>query len=565
MNTMNGFTRMRILAALVLVLASIAVVLAPSAALAQGSDGIPILLGEYVQGDFAEGEARAYAVYVPESGAYMITSDDEEAAAAFSVVVSAAGDTIFEGALLNATELSLAEGIHLVEVTANADSTLGMFVLGMIGTMSDSDRTPGRLYPGSLYMEERVSESRYATLSIPNVGYPQQVLLYIDAVEEDVFSLSAEGDDIGYRYAYSNDQDLLGFWTEGGDYLITVDPWERRSDFSLIVFLSGAPALLPLDEALDGNLVAGNDTIVYELDLDTFYDSVQVKLEGGDEENPLYITVVDSLYSTVQQFYSEQDDDAQIVNMESVLPGTYYVAVSRYGVEDEAPFTLYAEGVEGEPLGQLENEETVEGEIAADATVYYQFEVTQPGALVDVVLASEVEEADFDLAVGLNLQNLPWSSASLGVNEQVSFMAPAAGTYFVQVTSYSGEGPFELTATEGDLATELVTGEVTEGSVDDDARVVYRLIVDEPGQILSVLLVGGDESDLDLSVNLYGETGDIVNGLSSASLGSSEIVAQADAQTGMYEVTVRAYGDGDDFRILARLESAEDLLEIESE
>ena len=81
MNTMNGFTRMRILAALVLVLASIAVVLAPSAALAQGSDGIPILLGEYVQGDFAEGEARAYAVYVPESGAYMITSDDEEAAA----------------------------------------------------------------------------------------------------------------------------------------------------------------------------------------------------------------------------------------------------------------------------------------------------------------------------------------------------------------------------------------------------------------------------------------------------------------------------------------------------
>jgi hypothetical protein len=292
---------------------------------------------------------------------------------------------------------------------------------------------------------------------------------------------------------------------------------------------------------------------------------VIVEVEGGDEDNPLYFTVVDSLYSTVQQFYSEEDDGVQIVNMEGVLPGTYYVVVNRYSTEDDVPFTLYVEGTEGEPLALLEDGETTEGEIAESESTYYQFEVAQAGALIDVSLTSELEEGDFDLSVGLNLQNLPWSSASLGVNEHVSFMAPVAGLYFVKVYSYSGDGAYELTASAGDLAPELINGEVTEGSVDDDSRTVYRLVVDEPGQILTVLLVGGDESDLDLNVNLYSETGDIVNGLSSASLGSAEIVAQAAAQSGIYEVTVRSYGQGDDFRILSQLESPDVLLDIESE
>jgi hypothetical protein len=567
MNTMRGSlqARMRILAVVVLALASFAVLLKPTALFAQEPDEQEILLGEYVQAEMAEGDVASYAFYVPESGLYMITSDDEVAAEAFTVVVYDAENVIFEGALLDAIELELSEGLNFVEVTATEDSTLGMFVLGMIGSMSDSDRTPGRLYPGSLYMEERVSESRYATLSIPDVGYPQQVLLYIEAVDGDVFTISAEGDDIGYRYAYSDETNLLGFWTEGGEYLIIVEPWDRRSDFSVIVFLSGAPAALSLDESIEGNLVAGNDTIVYELNLDTFYQSVTVELEGGDSDNSLYMGVVDSLYSTVQEFYSVQDGDVQIINIEGILPGTYYVVVSRYTVEGEVPFALYVEGVEGEPLAQLESGETVEGELTSGGSVYYQFDVSEAGTLVEVSLTSEVEGADFDLGVGLNLQNLPWSSASLGADEQISFMAPVAGTYYVQVTSYDGEGPFEVTAIIGDLVTELVPGEVAEGSVTDDSRTVYRLVVDEPGLILSVLLVGGDESDLDLLVNLYGERGDVINGLSSANLGSAEIVAQAGVQPGIYEVSVRAYGPGDDFRLLARLESAEELLEVGSE
>src|SRR5690606_29134026 len=111
---------------------------------------------------------------------------------------------------------------------------------------------------------------------------------------------------------------------------------------------------------------------------------------------------------------------------------------------------------------------------------------------------------------------------------------------------------------------ELVPGEVLEGSVDHNGSTVYRLVVDKPGQVLWVLLVGSAGTDLDLAVTLYSDTGEWLNSMSSSSLGSAEIVSQAAAQVGVYEVKVSAYGAGDDFRLLARLDSPEAILEAAS-
>jgi hypothetical protein len=558
----------RILLALIFVLSPLSAQAAGQASISaqQDSDYKPILLGEYVQREMLADEVAGYAIFVPESGLYMVTPDDEVAAESFDIVIyDEADEIVFEGMLLDAVELELESGAYILEITAAYDDLLSFFFLGMIGTMSDSDREPGNLYPGSLYIEERINEERYATLSIPALGYPIQVLIYTSGGEEDVFSVSAEGDDIGYRYTYTSDSDLLSFWSEGGDYLITVQPQERRSELSLVIFISGQPKALSFDEPLEASLVVGNDMLIYELVLDTFYDEVTVELEGTSEEGDLQLMVVDSLYSAEQSYYSYEDDGVQLVEMENLFPGVYYVMVSRYSIEDESGYILTAGGEEGEPLTRLESGEAAAGEIVSGQQIYYEFEVSQPGAMITVDLSSDVEEADFDLAVGLSLQSLPWSSATSGPNERVTFMAPAAGLYYVEVNSYSGEGAYELTAEEGDLALEVFTGEVTEGSVEDDGTVSYRLAIDEPGQILTVLLVGSGETDLDLYVTLYGVDGESLSGLSSTTFGSTEIVAQAGASAGVYEVSIRAYGAGDDFRLLARVEDAEELLSVESE
>ncbi len=190
------------------------------------------------------------------------------------------------------------------------------------------------------------------------------------------------------------------------------------------------------------------------------------------------------------------------------------------------------------PLPQLVSGETLEGELSgAPLEKYYQLEVSQPGALVNVTLASDAE-ADFDLAVGLDPATSIWSSAGLEANESLDFMAPVAGTYFVHVYSHEGEGEFTLSAQEGDLAPELPVDELTWGTVPAEGVQVYRMEVTEPDQLLTVILVGSPDQDLDLDVSLINEAGESVHGMHGASLDSAEIVAQAGAQAGLYEVRV---------------------------
>jgi hypothetical protein len=519
-----------------------------------------LLLGQYVSQELVAGEVAGYAIYLPESGTYLVTAVSEIPETLFLTVYDEEDEIVFDGLFMDVDELELNAGVYILEVEAEEDLLLEFVMIGIIGGMSASEREPGRLYPGSFYAEDRVSEERYATFTIPALGYPQQVLLYLETGEGDDTSLSVEGEDIGYDYIYSEDTNLLTFWSEGGDYLVTVEPWQRRSEFTLIIFTSGQPRQLSLGEELEGGFVEYADKMVYTLDLDTFYTEVVIELEGGDEESPLQLQVVDRLYNTIEYFYSEEEEDGvQTVRMTDVFPGAYYVVIDRWYSESVQEYFLSTTGEAGAPLALLESGELAEGELVSGESTYYQFEVSQAGALVTVDLAFDADEVDLDLAVAIAPRNPLWSSASSSSNEQIIFMAPHTGIYYIQVYSYSGEGAYELVIEEGDQAPELFSGEVAEGSVDDDSRTLYLLEVDRPGQFLTVLLVGGDGSDLDLAVNLINQDGQLVNSLTSANPGSAEIVSQAVAPQGLYEVVVRAYGPGDDFKILVRLEDPADL------
>jgi hypothetical protein len=175
--------------------------------------------------------------------------------------------------------------------------------------------------------------------------------------------------------------------------------------------------------------------------------------------------------------------------------------------------------------------------------------------LVNVSLTSDADDADMDLSVGLDPASSTWSRASLESNEVVDFMAPVAGTYFVRVYSHSGEGAFSISAEEGDLAPELPIGELTWDTVTAESVRVYRMEAPESGQILTVILVGSPGQDLDLSVSLSNEAGENVHSLSSSGLDSVEMVAQSDAQAGLYEVRVNGSYVSDDanYVIEARL------------
>ncbi len=524
-------------------------------------DATPILLGEYVQQVASKDDLFTFSVYLPEEGDYVISPDDAEAAKAFSASISDdQGQSVYDGALAMEA-VTLAAGNYTIVVTALEDGNLSFFVLGNIGGMSSSERSPGKLYPGSIYYEADVSDTRYATLTIPDSSYPQEVLLYIEAGKDDTFYVSVDGDDYAYRDVNGDKSEMLRFYSEGGQFTITVTPSDRRSEFTAIVFLAGAPVKLELGGELDATLSADTDTQIFQMHIDDVYDDVQVTLTPAEGTTAsLSIVVVDHYQNGT--FYVSGDtqaDDSIVASTDALLPGDYYVVVTSYdGVE--ANYLLSAEGTPGAPMVPLSIGEPAEGTLDDGGIQYYRLDGVAAGTFLRITLASDATDSDFDLNVGMAQPLEQWTSASTGANEEVILIAPNDGRYYVKVSSYSGDGDYTLDVEEITGVGLISTNKIVPETVVDDGYVVFGFEIEEPGQLLSVLLASDEASDLDLSVVHFGANGERIHDLTSAFVGSSEIVSQAAADPGIYEARVRAYGQGGSFALLVRVEDPASLL-----
>jgi len=404
----------------------------------------PILLGEYVFLEMAADDSAAFVIEIDENGTYLLTTSEANEAEKFDIVVTdSQGDEVL-AAQFAETELTLDDGEYTIEVTANEAGLLSLVVVGEFGDMSDEYDNPGELYNGGAYSEEAVDSVRYATLTIPDLESPQEVLVYIAAGETGGFSAYLSGAD-AYASIDTVDSNLLRFWTQGGEYTLEITPTGDATNLQVIPFLSGPVSTLALGEELAGAL--------------------------SDEKD----------------------------------------------------------------------------------TAAYQFEVSQAGALVTVAMTSAVEESDFELSVGTQPAASTWTSYRSGSEEEIQFVAPMAGIYYVVVSSSSGSGEFALLVEEGDLAPELALDDLTWGSVEAESAVVYRLQIDKADQMLAIILVGAADVDLDLTITSSDLEGNSAHYLSSINSGSAEIASQALAQPGLYEVKVNAPYDSSNFFILTRL------------
>ena len=525
--------------------------MAQAAPHAQDGEAQSIYLGEYVLRQMTNGDTATYEVEIQEQANYMVTPVNADEAVAFDLVITDAdGNEVFND-VFEAPEAELAPGVVTFEFTAADDAVLEFVVLGEIGSMTSDPDQPGKLPSGGIYSNERTNNAQYGLLSVPETTYPQQVLIYAEPGEGDSFTITADGDDIGSVSMSTDDNDLLQFWTHGGDYLITAEPTERRSALTLIPFLSGQPQALTLDEPLEDSIAAGNSEAVYELVLDSSFDNLAIDVES--DADYINVSLVDRLYSGN---YFETSSGETSLAVEGVQPGVYYVIVETDPAEEDVPITVTASGAAGAPIEGLSSGDAMLGEFAeGDQSINYTFDVSQPGALVTVKLTSDEEDTDFDLAVGLQPGSSTWSSYVIGSNDALSFVAPAAGTYYVSVVSNDGVGNFAVTAEEGDLAPEVNLDGLTWGEVAPDAPAVYRLVVDEPGAFLTVALIGPAGVDVDVSVSSYNEAGESQASVSGWTSGDAEIVSTPLQSPGIYAIVVSAdYSDGGEFALLARLE-----------
>jgi hypothetical protein len=510
-----------------------------SSSLSEAPTGTPLLLGEYAFVDMANGDSVSYSVVIPESGSYLITAVDDDAAADFDLVVTnEAGDELFNDVFAT-TDLDLETGTITLNFSAAADNQLSFVVVGQIGGMSEDENQPGKLVPGSVYLNDEVSDTLYATLSVPPTDYPRQVLIAIQGGDGDTFYAYAQGQN-EYGSTSTDTDDILRFWTHGGDIELQVQAYERRSELSLIVFVTGEPAPLTFDEPLEGTLPAKATEVVYEVQLDANYTDLELSV---DSDESLGVTLLDNYYDYDIYFSSYGEDS---VDIDALYPGVYYVLVqASEAPTEDVSFTLNITGDAGRPTAALEDGSPVVDEFEdGESSINYSFDVATPGSIVTVSLTGDDEDVDFDLTAGLRPGGTNWSSYSSGSDETLTFLAPIAGTYYASVVSNDNTGAYTIKYEEGDPAPTLETNITRYDQIDGRTQKLYLLPVNQGGQLLSVILVGPENADLDLSVSGYNSQGDNILSLSGYSSGSAEAVSYLLPEAGLYQVSVSSsYSD----------------------
>jgi hypothetical protein len=514
---------------------------------------VTLYLGEYVVENLANGEVIEFEISVPEDATYEFRTVDEDEAVAFDLVITDnAGNELFND-IFGSIQLDLPPGDVTLRFEAVDNARLEFAVLGNIGDMTDDIDQPGILPPGGIYTNDDASDPLYATVSVPETPYPQQVIIFVQPGEDDSFYISADGDDIGYVDIESDESNLLRFWTHGGEVLITAEPYERRSEITLIPFLGGPPALLTLDEPFDGAFPAGETVAIYGLNLEAPFDELTIDVDTAAEE--IEITLLDRLYDGD---YVDSSFGETTLTVSDISPGVYYVIVETFDpAEENIPVGLLVTGAAGKPLVPLESGVAVAGFFEpGDQDATYFLDIEEPGALVSVALSSDVEDSDFDLEAGFKLDEVIWSTWTIGSDDKMSFVAPFAGRYYIRVLSNSGDGDFALIAENQGLAPAVNINGLTWGSVESGGQAVYRLEAAEAGSLLTIALVAQEDTDLDLRVAGYDEDGYTLAYASSYSLGPSEIIGTVIEESGIYEVEINAeFSDGGNFVVLTRLEN----------
>jgi hypothetical protein len=473
-------------------------------------------------------------IVIPESGEYLITAVDDDAAQDFDLVVTdAAGNEVYNDVFAT-TGVQLETGTATLAFTAVADNELGFVVLGQVGGMTSDENQPGKLVPGTVYINDEVSDTLYATVSIPPSVYPREVLLAFQPGEDDMFYAYLEGENVyNYMDTDSSEMDILRFWTHGGDYNLEIDAYERRSELALVVFVTGEPSTISINEPFEDEVTAGAKERVYELALDANYTDVELTIEADET---LGITLLDNYYDYDTYYSSYMEDELDI---DSLYPGVYYVVVAAEDYTEESiPFTLEITGDAGRPTAALEDGVAFEDEFDNEESINYSFEIVNPGAMVTIEMVGDDEDVDFDLSAGLQPGGSTWSSYTYGPEETLTFLAPVAGTYYISVLSNDQDGSFTITADEGDAAPTLETTGVFYDNVEGYSQNLYLLPVTEAGQLISVILVGPEDTDLDLTVKGYNSSGDNILSLSGYSSGSAEAVSYLLPEAGLYEVGV---------------------------
>ncbi len=436
-----------------------------AAALAQDGPR-PLLLGEFAQASLDEGQSMEFSLAVPIDGTYTVVYMGEGDPADFDLVIAAAdGSELYRDAMQGEILIDLNAEEYVLTFTAQAKAELA-FVVGIeAGSMEEDSDEPGELFNGAVFVTSDVGNPLYATLTIEESAYPQQVSLLVQGGDDDVYSVEVYSEDLDYWSTSTDQAEIVQFTTRGGTYDVTVTPTEGGSELQVSVFLSGPAPVLELGVETRGELVQASDSDIYQFEVSEAGASVTIQA-GAEEEADLSVAAGTQPDSEMWYEYSA-GDEAAVLQFIAPQAGTYYVRLTTSS--EGAAYSVLVE--QGEVASALELDTAVSGSVGAGEQAGYLLEVTEPEQFVIVVLAGPADE-DLDLTLAQYVegeQTASDSSYASGSREVAALFAAEPGVYIVTVdASYADDSDFTILASTGAL-TDLIGGEGTAPAEEEPA------------------------------------------------------------------------------------------------
>ncbi len=498
---------------------------------------LPMQPGDIHAVQMLAGDEAVYKLDVEQVGRYRLTTGLLPVAQQVQVTISAAGgDPLFANPF-TPIDLTLRPGTYEFTFAALDDATFDFAVVRHHGTYSVNPAVVRHVDPGQHLPSQSLDvPNLHAQLRIPEQTGPTEWILRLEDGPAAPFQLRLQGADLDLSEEVRTEA-TLSFWSAGGLYDMVLERSEGGIAPSFTLLQPSATELTPLylNSVAEGTLAPNRKTQHFRLTLD---DGVVANLAldsdfGGD----LDLSVQPLSEPTRQVARSATPLSTEHIGELLLTPDSYLVTVTRtagqgparfrleLGVEPVQTFFSHAGGQQSASQGE------------DDPLNLHGFHVPAAGQQVTLELKSPAIVAAHGLVFGRQRQVRDNMLAS-----PVTFLAPAAGDYYIGVDTRYGFGYYTLDIGIADPPARLPEMGVVAREIEPGGVQHWRYPVPENAHLISFVLVSLSDQDLDLESNRYDPDSHELHFRTSSMDPKVETVAWYDPAGGEILVTVSSFG-----------------------
>ncbi len=498
---------------------------------------LPMQPGDIHAVQMLAGDEAVYKLDVEQVGRYRLTTGLLPVAQQVQVTISATGgDPLFANPF-TPIDLTLRPGTYDFTFAALDDATFDFAVVRHHGTYSVNPAVVRHVDPGQHLPSQSLDvPDLHAQLRIPEQAGPTEWILRLEDGPATPFQLRLQGADLDLT-AEVRTEATLSFWSAGGLYDMVLERSEGGIAPSFTLLQPSATELTPLylNSVAEGTLAPNRKTQHFRLTLD---DGVVANLAldsdfGGD----LDLSVQPLSEPTRQVARSATPLSTERIGELLLTPASYLVTVTRtagqgparfrleLGVEPVQTFFSHAGGQQSASQGE------------DDPLNLHGFHVPAAGQQVTLELKSPAIVAAHGLVFGRQRQSRDNMLAS-----PVTFLAPAAGDYYIGVDTRYGFGYYTLDIGIAEPPARLPEMGVVAREIEPGGVQHWRYPVPENAHLISFVLVSLSDQDLDLESNRYDPDSHELHFRTSSMDPKVETVAWYDPAGGEILVTVSSFG-----------------------